>query len=125
LLGIGIQQRHVADTPVQIVPLNALAGWLRNAKMAVVERIAEPFRCCSQRAAEKSKQSAPLPYLRRAGASLPCREVFLVPSRDVMRPVPLFSQAKSSASRSDVQFVPNEPCDIPGLPKLNSSWTIR
>jgi hypothetical protein len=42
-------------------------------------------------------------------------QVFLVPGGDVMRPVPLSSQAKSSASRSDVQFVPNEPCDIPGF----------
>ena len=42
-------------------------------------------------------------------------QVFLVPGGDVMRPVPLFSQAKSSASRSDVQFVPNEPRDIPGF----------
>ncbi len=85
LLGIGVQQRHVADTPAQIVPLNSPDGWLRSAEAAVGERIADPFRCCSRRVAEKSKQSAPLPYLCFA------------------------SQAKSSASRSDVQFVPNEP----------------
>jgi hypothetical protein len=61
--------RPAQTIPAQIVPVKVRDGWLRRAKTAGVERITNPFRCCSRRAAEKSKQSAPLTYLHLAGAT--------------------------------------------------------